>query len=79
MGAVLLRDNGGGSSTGTELQRLFRLDLNGRPVNGTWILRVNDTQSTDAGTLLDFQVTPHHAAGEPVPSGAMSRISRSPQ
>ncbi len=63
--AVLLRDNVGGASTGTELQRLFRLDLNGRPVNGTWILRVNDTQSTDVGTLLDFQVTPHHAAGEP--------------
>jgi subtilisin-like proprotein convertase family protein len=62
---ALLRDNVGGATSGTELQRLFRTDLNGAPVNGTWILRVNDTQASDSGTLLDFQVTVHHAAGEP--------------
>jgi subtilisin-like proprotein convertase family protein len=65
-GAVaLLRDNVGGSTSGTEMQRLFRTDLSGAPVAGTWILRVNDTASSDTGTLLDFQVTPHYAGGEP--------------
>lgn len=62
---ALIRPRTGGATSGTETQRLFRTDLNGAPVNGTWILRVNDLASGDSGTLLDFQVTAHHAAGEP--------------
>lgn len=64
-GAVaMLRDNVGGSTSGTEMQRLLRTDLAGAPVAGTWTLLVNDTASQDTGTLLDFQVTPHYAGGE---------------
>jgi len=62
---ALLRDNVGGSTGGTLTERFTRADLNGAPVAGTWILRVNDTQASDAGTLQDFQVTVHHGAGEP--------------
>lgn len=61
---ALLRDNSGGSTSGTETQRLSRIDLAGAPVAGTWTLRVNDTATQDTGTLLDFQVTPHYAGGE---------------
>jgi subtilisin-like proprotein convertase family protein len=62
---TLLRDNTGGSTSGTTTQRLYTAALNGAPVAGTWLLRVNDTASSDAGTLLDFQITPHYAGGEP--------------
>lgn len=62
---TLLRDNVGGNTSGTELQRLFTTGLDGAPVAGTWTLRANDTLSSDTGTLLDFQVTPHYAGGEP--------------
>jgi subtilisin-like proprotein convertase family protein len=62
---ALLRPRSGGNLNATLTERFFRTDLNGAPVNGTWLLRVNDLASSDSGTLLDFQVTVHHAAGEP--------------
>ncbi len=61
---TVLRNRVGGSTSGTELQRLYTTALNGAPVAGNWILRVNDAAAQDAGTLLDFQVTPHYAGGE---------------
>lgn len=62
---TLLRDNVGASTSGTETQRLYTTALDGAPVAGTWIMRVTDTAASDSGTLLDFQVTPHYAGGEP--------------
>jgi subtilisin-like proprotein convertase family protein len=62
--STVLRNRIGASTSGTELQRLYTTGVNGAPVAGTWILRVNDAASGDAGTLLDFQVTPHYAGGE---------------
>ncbi len=64
----VLRDNVGTTSSGVVSERFSIATLNGGPVAGTWTLRLNDTLSSDSGTLLDFQVTPHHAAGEaPIP------------
>lgn len=61
---TVLRNRVGTSTSGTELQRMYTTALNGAPVAGTWILRVNDAVASDAGTLLDFQVTPHYSGGE---------------
>ena len=62
---AVIRPRTGGNTSGIETQRLFRLDFNGAPVAGTWILRVNDLAASDSGTVLDFQVTPHYVGGEP--------------
>ncbi len=62
--STILRNRVGTSTSGVELQRLYTTGVDGAPVAGTWILRVNDAVSGDAGTLLDFQITPHYAGGE---------------
>ncbi len=63
---ALIRDNLAGLN-GTATWRTFRADaaLIGAPLNGTWILRVTDNVALDGGTVLDFAITVHHAAGEP--------------
>ncbi len=64
-GSALVRPRSGACTQGRFTERLTRLDLNGGPAAGTWLLRVNDLVASDAGTLEDVQITVHHAGGEP--------------
>ncbi len=69
---ALLRNNEGGSASGTVTQRLYTSALDHATANGTWTLRVSDTVSLDTGTLRDFQVTVHHRGGAaPIPAVAI--------
>jgi hypothetical protein len=53
------------------IERITTTALAGQPVNGTWTLAVNDHQTTDTGTLLDFAVTPHWSGGQaPIPTSS---------
>lgn len=60
----LLRDNTGGA-TDNAIDKMVTTGLNGAPASGTWTLRVNDTLSSDTGTIQDFQLTVHYAGGDP--------------
>lgn len=65
---AILRDNVGGSTSGTTTDRIFTNALDGIAAAGTWTLRVNDTAGLDTGTLQDFQLTVHYTGGTaPVP------------
>lgn len=62
---VLLRDNIGGSASGSVSERVTVTALDGANVAGTWTLRMSDTASLHTGTLRDFQLTVFHRSGEP--------------
>jgi hypothetical protein len=64
-GQAVLRDQAGGSSSGTNTDRFYTTAVNGVSVNGAWRLRAEDAASLDSGSLLDFQLTVHYAGGEP--------------
>ena len=69
---ALLRDNTGGSASGTVTELFQVTALDQASVRGDWTLRVTDTASLDGGSLQAFQITALHDAGEaPVPTLAI--------
>lgn len=63
--AVVLRDDAGGSTSGTTTDRVFSTAVDGVAARGAWIVRITDDASVDTGTLLDVQLTVHYDGGEP--------------
>jgi subtilisin-like proprotein convertase family protein/subtilisin family serine protease len=71
--AVVLHNHSGGSSD--NLVRTYSVEevpalrpLIGRPVNGTWKLRVRDTARFDVGRLNEWRLTVRVAAAVPAPA-----------
>jgi hypothetical protein len=63
--STLLRNHTNPSTSGDLIERFTTTALNTVPVAGTWTLVVADTVGSDAGTLEDFEVTPHWSGGQP--------------
>jgi hypothetical protein len=57
--------NFNGSGSGTFTERFVVTGFVATPVNGTWTFIALDEAAQDTGMLLDVEITPHYAGGEP--------------